>query len=286
MNERTPGNTRHAGNIRADVKHPYGTGAPRGNKGRTWAIAVIILLVFAAAGLLYWYCTMQPGCTERVAAPAGITVSAQPHADKKIVMIDGTMIWIRRGGSITYSSTYETARTVKLEGEAYFKASENESAPFIIETGRLQISASGSGVDVTAGDSATTVALHDGRAEISARDGMKYSLKPGQQLVMDNTTNSAKIGGFPAGKLTDWRRENLQFDYLPLADIFDSLAKLYNIPFAYDAEKIGGDRYTLNLDGTETLEEVLAILSRISERFTYRVAEGTKVIITANNPRR
>ena len=267
--------------------NPARTGRERRNTGWKVAAITIPLVMLLVGGFLFW----------RMMAPSGqpaqetATAETQQHArievaatesDKKIMLVDGTIIWIRKGGHISYPATYTTGREISLYGEAYFDVAKDEQRPLTISTDQLAVRVTGTEVNInTQGDHETTqVRLVAGSAEVSVLEGTgRYKISPGENLVIGRDTKTLTLEKSPVGVMSDWRRESMAFSYMTLEEVFDSLGKLYNVPFVFEAERLrGDDRMSFTLDGSEKLEDVMAMIYRISGKFTY-VIEKDKVNI-------
>jgi len=64
-----------------------------------------------------------------------ILVQTVSNQKEKVVLPDGTNIWINQNSVLTYPEKFKSKiRQVKLDGEAFFEVSENMEMPFSIET--------------------------------------------------------------------------------------------------------------------------------------------------------
>lgn len=254
--------------------------------GRGWMVAAIVIpfLMLVAGGVFFWR-TMgrqqEPEVIVAEAPPARIEVAA-PDADKKIMLVDGTQIWIKKGGRMSYPETYTTEREIELDGEAYFDVAKNGALPLTINTDHLAVTVTGTELNVnTLYKDKTEVRLVTGSVEVSALEGSgRYRMAPGEDLVIEHATKTITVDKTPVGRITDWRKESLVFSRMTLDEVFTALSKLYNIPFEYDAARLNGDdRLSFTLNGTEDLTEVMTMIHRISGKFTYIIEEGKVNVI-------
>ncbi len=52
----------------------------------------------------------------------------------KVILCDGTEVWLNANTRLIYHGICRKERTVYLEGEAYFKVTPNKQQPFIVKT--------------------------------------------------------------------------------------------------------------------------------------------------------
>jgi transmembrane sensor len=62
-------------------------------------------------------------------------VTAPIGSKSKVVLPDGTNVWLNSGSTICYNSSFnKIKREIKLEGEAFFDVHKNKNLPFVIQT--------------------------------------------------------------------------------------------------------------------------------------------------------
>jgi len=129
-------------------------------------------------------------------------VSTQYGTRTKLLLPDGTSVWLNSGSRLTYDSSYgEVTREVSLTGEAFFDVAKNKQIPFVIHTGKINIKVLGTAFNVKSypGDRTIETSLIQGRIEVEFQDHSQSSviLHPNQKLVVENnpgeTGHPAKI---------------------------------------------------------------------------------------------
>ncbi len=111
-----------------------------------WA-AVIIISLATGAGLYYIvsdYSTISRAkAVSRIEVPLG--------AKSKVLLPDGTEVWLNAGSKLTYPVNYgKKSREVILSGEGYFKVIHNPAKPFIVNASKVSITALGTEFNVKA----------------------------------------------------------------------------------------------------------------------------------------
>ena len=111
-----------------------------------------------------------------------------PHGkDFKLVLADGTEVWLYADSRLIYPSQFVgRERRVYLEGEAYFLVTKNPERPFVIGTERMEARVLGTELNVSCrkdADSPWYVALVTGKVEVQNRNNSSL-LEPGQGVTI------------------------------------------------------------------------------------------------------
>jgi ferric-dicitrate binding protein FerR (iron transport regulator) len=87
----------------------------------------------------------------------------------KIILTDGTLVWLRNGASLDYSERFsEDNREVTLTGEALFEVARDPEHPFVIHCGRYTASVLGTSFNIKATDSAVELTVLTGKVRITS----------------------------------------------------------------------------------------------------------------------
>ena len=155
----------------------------------------------------------------------------------KLVLSDGTKVWINSESSIVYPSRFiGDKREVTVTGETYFEVAPDARRPFIVRMKDTEIRAIGTAFNVNGFEG--TVTLTEGKVDV--RDGMKYMiLKPGEQLDKDFRKRSVEV--YP---IVAWTKNQFVFRNATIKEIMKSLRRWY------DCEVIFEDDITYHFNGT------------------------------------
>ncbi|HEX4736686.1 MAG TPA: FecR domain-containing protein [Allosphingosinicella sp.] len=123
-------------------------------------------------------------------------IAAAPGNGRKVVLVDGSVVTLAPGSSVTVDLAADERRLHLLSGEGRFSVA-HEKRPFVVLAGRTRVIAHGTEFIVRLGPERTIVSLIAGAIEVSypqrpsATSARRVShLKPGDRLVVDNPTNS------------------------------------------------------------------------------------------------
>jgi transmembrane sensor len=244
-----------------------------------------------------------PGKLPSIASEPLNQVSTRNGSRTKIVLPDGSQVWLNSGSNLTYTKEFgNRLREVELSGEAYFDVVKNPEQPFIIHTHQIDVKVVGTAFNVKSypGERRTETTLIRGRVEVMIhnRPDEKIILKPNEKLVVVND-EVVSSPGIPkpvinnepivaVGQLTHYRRNDsivvetawvqnkLVFDNESFADVADRMQRWYNMEFEFRDGSVGGLHFT-GAFTTETIQQALDAMS-ISAPFHYTI-KGNKVIL-------
>jgi transmembrane sensor len=114
----------------------------------TYACATIVVIVVSLYPVLSGSDTRPE--TAATKNPAN-EISISPGSRTKILLPDGSQVWINSGSKLTYNESFKGGtRDVQLDGEAYFDVVKDAAHPFIVHTSGIDIKVLGTAFNVKA----------------------------------------------------------------------------------------------------------------------------------------
>ena len=234
-------------------------------------------------------------------------IKAPLGSRSEIKLPDGTTVILNAGSQLTYGSSFnDSDRNVKMSGEAYFKVERNESLPFIVNAGPLNITALGTEFNVKAYDDDNSIetTLVTGKVAITREgsdDGSGYvDLNPNQKaifirqddgFILEDVEETVKKSITPVQAImpeiliaphvnTDqvlaWTQGRLILKGESLNRLSVQLERKYDVTIVFKKESIKQFRFTgVLLD--ETLEQVLNVI-KLAAPISYSL-EGKTVYL-------
>ena len=156
-----------------------------------------------------------------------------------IKLADGTEVLLNAGSQLTYSKGFNNgdARSVELEGEAYFKVAKKTDKngnriPFIIKTQRQEIEVLGTEFNVMDYKqfSYAHTTLVEGKVRLKSKN-KNFPLKPNQQWIL--THNNFSVRTVNPESFTAWSSGKFDFNNKSLQNILDEISLWYNIDVKY-----------------------------------------------------
>jgi ferric-dicitrate binding protein FerR (iron transport regulator) len=255
-------------------------------------------LLFAG---IYWmsrpHLPAQPIAEELTKKPSEVVT--QNGTRTKLLLPDGTIVWLNAGSRLIYDSAYgNSTREAILTGEAFFDVVRNKEKPFIIHTANINIKVLGTAFNVKSypGDKTIETSLIRGKIEVSFKDRSLHNviLKPNQKLVVSAEPKSPEDGDkgvnhpmqkpvvainrlshFGADSLvteTAWVDNKLVFQDESFIDLAKKMERWYGIRVALDDQALDTLHFTGSFE-KENIQQALKALQLLSH-FNFTVHSG------------
>jgi len=208
------------------------------------------------------------------------TVSAASGQKSKIVLADGTEVWLNSESVIRIPvSEFSTSRNVELTGEAYFKVTKNPKIPFIVKTKAYNVEVYGTEFNVMAYDGfkRTETTLVNGKVKIR-RDNNELLMLPGQTVVFSDNSFTTKTGRVEQS--VSWKDEKFYFDAIPFSELVVKLERWYNVEIEISDTLLKSRLYSGVFKNEETIWQVLDVVGKTSP-IRYERKGFRKIVISS-----
>ena len=207
------------------------------------------------------------------------TLTTPRHKTFKVVLSDGTEVWMNADSKLVYPNKFEGhQRVVHLQGEAYFKVAHNAKCPFVVRTNQLQTRVLGTEFNLrNYSQTDTHVTLLKGSVEVSNPSGScKQKIKPGEnaELTANNTFNVKQVD---TDEYTLWRENYFYFDNVSLLEITKELGRWYNVEVVFNSKKDLDTKVFLVADRLGTLQEVIDLINDMKK--AHLILRGNQIIV-------
>jgi transmembrane sensor len=209
------------------------------------------------------------------------TVRTQRGGQYRLILSDGSHVWLNAASSITYPDHFDgNNRTVEITGEVYFEVTHNPEKPFRVQSKGQTIEVLGTHFDVNAYDDENTIktTLLEGKVKVTAGGHIAY-LQPGQQSQVALEGQGGVLKGIQntdVDAAVAWKNGLFQFDKADVKTVMRQISRWYDVDVVYDGniqkKEISGSMYR-NLSAAKALE----LLS--FENFHFKI-NGHKIIVT------
>lgn len=158
----------------------------------------------------------------------------------KVVLTDGTKVWLNALSSITYPVDFMAAdRRIKVEGEAYFEVekvvgADGKKKPFTVDLAGYKIAVLGTKFNVKsyADEPHSTTTLVEGRVKIL--NGYKsVELLPGYQARIATGQSQIKVEEVDVLPVISWKEGYFSFEQEKITAVMNEIARWYGVEVVY-----------------------------------------------------
>lgn len=196
----------------------------------------------------------------------------------KVILSDGTKVWMNAESALTYPTTFSgDMREVELTGEAFFEVEKDAKKPFRVKASQTTVDVLGTSFNVMAykDEKEVNATLVQGAVIVKGNGGAKQ-LQPGQQATV--TEGSAlQVNEVDVEEVLAWKNGLFIFQDADLHSVMRQLARWYDVEIEYQGRpsdmKLNGAVYR-----NYSLSQVLTVLKATGLQF--RIEARKLIIIT------
>ena len=211
------------------------------------------------------------------------TVSTPRGGEYKLILPDGSAVWLNAVSSIRYPTTFTgTERLVEITGEAYFEVTKDKTRPFRVfvnsQTGNrnMEVTVLGTEFNINAYTDEMDIKTTLLNGSVNVIKGASSAvIKPGQQTVLDNSGKIKVINDANLTEAVAWKDGRFEFNDAELKTILRQVMRWYDVDVEYQGT-IPERYFTATISRHKTLSGLLNILKQSDVDIEL---EGSKVIV-------
>lgn len=193
--------------------------------------AAMVAVLALAGGLITYFKPTRPSAPE--------IQLAQTTTLQSKVLPDGTKVWVKPGGSLSYRSSFgKSDREIWVTGTVFFDVAKEEE-PFIVHASNMEVAVLG-----------TSFTIHE-KAIIVNSGKVKTTAKGQEMLVQPNERVTLTAEGMQKDKVNAqlygaWKDGDYQFDNTTVTELRDMINSNYGFevtvikPAAFEGSAISG----------------------------------------------
>jgi len=201
---------------------------------------------------------------QKVRKPADALIQIfVPYGQRmKIIMHDGSLVWLNSGTRFSYPERMNgRVREVFLCGEAFFDVAKNPEAPFYVNTPDLKISVTGTKFNISAYDDdlLNQTVLVEGSVNVQLRGILPENnivLQPGEMATFSRENKSFFKDKADIGHYTSWVCGYLILEKEPISEVVKKLERYYNQRIIVN-DAVRGITFSGKVDLKDDLKEIL-----------------------------
>lgn len=184
----------------------------------------------------------------------------------KIILFDGTEVWLNSGSVIEYPNKFnEEERTVFIQGEAFFDVAKNEKIPFIVESKNMHVKVLGTSFNISAyeNDQFTNLTLVEGKVDLLTPSGKFLTeLVPGE--MADLKSGKLSIKKVDTSFYSSWKEGKIEFKSIPLEEITKKLERWYNVSIDFHDDESKALKFSGTVLKNKPIEQIIKAIQLLS----------------------
>lgn len=218
---------------------------------RSLAVASVLLLVVMGT----WRLTDRKQPAPSLVAEVERTYYAVQN--ETFVLPDSSVVWMKAGSTLKYSSNYLADRRVRLSGESVFDVKKCEGVPFRVYTGESFVEVKGTVFQVISRDETqeSEVTLYRGAVDFTTSSGGQcIEMKPGQRISYCASTDKIELKSV---EMIEWDNGRYHFTDRSLDELVACISNLYHVEVKPARDLSRHHRFNGYIRYDESLESVL-----------------------------
>lgn len=228
--------------------------------------------------------------TTAEATIVGVETKNTGTSQQLVYLADGSTVLLEPGASVITSENYgKHTRTVRLEGEAFFKIKSNPKMPFLVFTGDLITEVLGTSFRIKPRTGQKTIEVSVVTGKVSVYSGATGSRKkkdgviitPNQKVVYDTELKIIRQGlvDVPLIVVPALRKVEFSFDESLVDSVFSQIRRRYGVEIVVGNQGINKCVFTGDLSGLDLYSQLDFICAAINADYETR---GSTIFITGS----
>ncbi|KIO75362.1 hypothetical protein TH53_20985 [Pedobacter lusitanus] len=204
--------------------------------------------------------------------------------DQQLTLPDKSTVKIYPGGELRYTIPFVNRnREIYLKGKGFFQVTKDKKHPFVVYAKGVSTTALGTSFTITALEKSKLikVQLHTGKVWVKSIDSTHHVksfseiLMPGRELVYNSRLNKVSVMDtkVPVIQQED-RLTILNFTQAPLAEVFASLQKHYNVKIIYNPADLEEMSFTGSLKLAQPITTILKEITELNKLNHTKTTKG------------
>ncbi|HEX8020150.1 FecR family protein [Mucilaginibacter sp.] len=207
------------------------------------------------------------------------TVTTPKGGQYKIILPDGTTVWLNAASSITYPTVFKGAdREVTLNGEGYFEVAKNKAMPFRVKSALQTVEVLGThfNINTYADEAQVKTTLLEGSVKVISATNSTLII-PGEQAVIDREGNGAiSKQQVNLDKEVAWKNGVFSFADEDIREVMRQVSRWYDIDVVYEGD-MPHEKFFGEISRSSNLVDVFRILELNNMKFA---VEGKTVKVS------
>jgi transmembrane sensor len=179
----------------------------------------------------------------------------------KLVLDDGTQIWVNADSRIKYQVNFNATpnREVYLEkGEAYFIVTKNPQKPFIVHKDELSVRVLGTSFNINSYADKVQTTLVEGKVNVGlAEPGKQLVLNAGEQANFEKISKNLEKKDVDVFPYVAWKDGLIVYQNMKMVDLMEELGRIYDYKIVFKNESLKQLHFTGRANRSTPIQHIL-----------------------------
>lgn len=204
------------------------------------------------------------------------TLSTGAGSTYRLLLADGTLVWLNAGSSLTYPTRFTgNERLVHLTGEAFFEVAKTGAAFKVQTNDKTTVKVLGTQFNVHHYDDETTnqVTLVEGSVEVTY-NGNTARLQPAQQVIASSGILTKSTADIEAA--TGWKNDQFVFHDAGIEQIMQQVKRWYDVQVVFKGKSL--HQFNATINRKEPLSRLLRLLE-LTGKVQFKIENKTIYVL-------
>ncbi|MCM1177872.1 MAG: FecR domain-containing protein [Bacteroidales bacterium] len=192
-------------------------------------------------------------------------VEAPMGAYSKVLLPDGTKVWLNAGSVLSYDSDFNREyRDIDLNGEAYFEVMHDAAKPFRVHADGCSFTVLGTKFNIKAyaDNGMVQTVLVEGSLRFENEE-TRDIMSPGEMILWNPSEKTYSKEKVNARQYCSWINGVVLYDSITLPELLQRLSREYNVNICLDTDLFNGKSFRVSYTDGESVDAIFSALSRI-----------------------
>lgn len=188
---------------------------------------------------------------------------ADTGENRYFILPDSSRVLLHAGSRLDLRTKNGDKREFSLVGEAHFDVRHDKNRPFIVHTGQVKTTVLGTEFNIRAygGQDQVTVSVNRGKVSVESNEKLLGILTQNQQITYNSKSQQIREQTIDEQVLAASDGIAMDFENLSFGKIAEKLGRRYGVSIRIANPALRGCPITATFRGTETLTEILEVIT-------------------------
>ena len=192
------------------------------------------------------------------------TMSTPKGGQYKLILPDGTKVWLNAASSVTYPAAFAAGtRNIRMTGEVYFEVAQEKGKPFMVDIngeGAVEVLGTAFNINAYKDNGTVKTTLINGKLRVGITASDAVVLSPGQQAIQGTGPGNTVMNNVDLSQVLAWKNGIFDFNGASFGTLMREVERWYDVDVKYEGA-IPDIRFKGKMDRAIKLSGVIRFLN-------------------------